>query len=251
MPGASLDRAALIATTVGSAAVLLDGTVVNTALPSLGRDLDLTLSGLQWVVSAYILALGSLLLVGGALGDRYGRRRVFVWGLWGFAVTSLLCGIAPGGAAEIAARVLQGAAAALLMPNSLGVLSSAHEGEARTRAIGLWSGFGALAGAAGPLLGGLLTDAVSWRAAFLVSVPACVVAALAARRIGGARGRARRRLARPRRRTAGGGVPGDAGLRADRGRGRRPRGERAHRPAACPRSACARSSCTSGARSIR
>lgn len=183
---AALDVAAVLATTVGSSLAVLDSTVVNTALPALADDLDLGLAGLQWVVTAYALSLAALLLVGGSLGDRFGRRRTFVWGLWAFAITTTLCGIAPSGPALIVARLAQGAAAAVMIPNSLATLSSVHEGAARARAIGIWTGGSAVAAAVGPLVGGALTDALSWRAAFLIAVPLCVVAAVAARGIGAA-----------------------------------------------------------------
>jgi EmrB/QacA subfamily drug resistance transporter len=179
----AVDRVAVAATVLGSGMAILDQTVVNTALPSMARDLGLALSGMQWVVSAYVLTLGSLLLLGGALGDRYGRQRMFMLGLALFAATSALCAVAPSGGVIIAARALQGAAGALLTPNALALLSALHHGTARARAIGLWSGLSSLAAAAGPLAGGILTEAVSWRAVFLINVPVSAVALLLGARI--------------------------------------------------------------------
>ena len=134
----------------------MDSTVVNIALPTLGRDLGADFAALQWTVNGYTLTLAALILLGGSLGDRYGRRRVFVLGVAWFAVASLLCGLAPGVPTLIAARMLQGVGAALLTPGSLALLSASFRQQDRARAIGAWSGLGGLAAAAGPLLGGVL-----------------------------------------------------------------------------------------------
>ena len=149
----------------------LDGTVVNVALPDIGRDLNASTASLQWILNGYLLALASLILLGGALGDRYGRRRVFVIGVGIFTVASLLCAIAPKLGMLIAARLLQGVGAALLTPGSLAMIEASFRPSDRARAIGAWSGLTGVAAAIGPLLGGYLVDAVSWRAVFLINLP--------------------------------------------------------------------------------
>ena len=149
-------RWVLAAAVLGSGVALLDTTVVNVALPTLGRDLDADFAGLQWTVNGYTLSLAALLLLGGALGDRYGRRRVFVIGTVWFGVASLLCGLAPNVELLVAARVLQGVGGALLTPGSLALLQSSFRKEDRGRAIGAWSGLGGIAAAIGPFVGGLL-----------------------------------------------------------------------------------------------
>ncbi|RKS75697.1 EmrB/QacA subfamily drug resistance transporter [Motilibacter peucedani] len=164
-------RWVLLATVLGSGMVFLDGTVVNVALRPIGSDLDAGLSALQWVVNGYTLALASLILLGGSLGDRFGRRRVFVVGTVWFAGASLLCGLAPDPSTLIAFRVLQGIGGALLTPGSLAILQTAFRHEDRARAIGAWSGLAGLASAAGPVLGGWLVGQLSWRWAFLINVP--------------------------------------------------------------------------------
>lgn len=174
--GSPAGRWVLLATVLGSGVAFLDGTVVNVALPTIGKELAADFSALQWVLDGYLLTLGSLVLVGGALGDLYGRRRVFVLGLVSFGVASVGCGLAPTAGVLIAARTVQGAAAALLIPGSLAILSSAYAEEDRGRAIGAWSGLAGIAGALGPFLGGYLIDAASWRWAFLVNVPLIAVA---------------------------------------------------------------------------
>jgi EmrB/QacA subfamily drug resistance transporter len=174
--GTAAGRWVIAAAVLGSGVSFLDSTVVNAALPAIARDLHTDLGGLQWVVTAYLLTLGSLLVLGGALGDRFGRRRLFVVGLLGFAVTSVLCGLAPGTPWLIGARALQGAAAALAVPNSLALVSASFAPEDRGRAIGAWSGLGGVATAIGPFLGGWLIDAVSWRLVFLVNLPVVAVA---------------------------------------------------------------------------
>ncbi len=174
--GSPAGRWVLLATVLGSGVAFLDGTIVNVALPTIGRELSAGFSALQWVLDGYLLTLGALVLVGGALGDLYGRRRVFVLGLVSFGVASVGCGLAPSAGVLIAARSVQGAAAALLVPGSLAILSSAYAPEDRGRAIGAWSGLAGIAGAAGPFLGGYLVDAESWRWAFLINVPLIAVA---------------------------------------------------------------------------
>jgi EmrB/QacA subfamily drug resistance transporter len=166
-------RWVLTAAILGSGVVLLDGTVVNVALPVLGRDLDADFAGLQWVVNGYLLSLAALILLGGSLGDRFGRRRVFVLGTVWFGVASLLCGLAPDVRTLVAARVLQGVGGALLTPGSLALLQASFPPSDRGRAIGAWAGFGSVAAALGPFLGGLVVE-LSWRWVFLINVPLCV-----------------------------------------------------------------------------
>ncbi len=164
-------RATLAATILGSSLAFIDGSVVNVALPALGSDLHAGPSALPWVITAYLLPLGALILLGGGLGDHYGRRRLFLIGLAIFLLASILCAAAPSLAYLLAGRWLQGLGAALLMPNSLAILGSEFRGEARGRAIGTWAAVGALAGAVGPVLGGWLVDSVGWRVIFLINVP--------------------------------------------------------------------------------
>jgi EmrB/QacA subfamily drug resistance transporter len=168
-------RGLLAAVVLGSAIAFLDSTVVNVALPSIGADLDASFAQLQWVVTGYTLTLAAFILVGGSLGDRLGRRRVYVWGIVGFAATSLLCAVAPSADMLVAARVLQGVAGALLTPGSLAVIQASFRPADRGRAIGTWAGIGAIAPALGPPLGGLLAE-VSWRLVFLVNLPIALVA---------------------------------------------------------------------------
>ena len=149
----------------------IDGTVVNVALPSLQKNLNATVIGVQWVVEAYSLFLSALLLVGGSLGDRYGRRLVFVIGVTFFAVASAGCGVAASINQLIAARAVQGIGAALLVPGSLAIISSSFAPELRGKAIGTWSGFSAITTAIGPVLGGWLVEHVSWRAVFFLNLP--------------------------------------------------------------------------------
>jgi EmrB/QacA subfamily drug resistance transporter len=149
----------------------LDGTIVNVALPAIGRDLDASTGELQWVLNGYMLALGALILLGGSLGDRHGRRRVFVLGTALFTAASGLCAAAPSPEALIAARALQGVGGALLTPGSLAMIEASFRREDRARAIGAWSGLAGVATALGPLAGGWFVDAISWRAAFLVNLP--------------------------------------------------------------------------------
>lgn len=166
--GTPRGRWALAAVVLGSGAAFVESTVVNIALPSLGRDLGLELSGLQWVVDSYLLTLSALIILGGSLGDRYGRRRVFVLGLAGFALTSLLCAVAPSIHVLVAARILQGVAGAALVPASLAIIEASYAPEDRGAAIGAWAGFSGISSAVGPFLGGLLIDAGSWRLVFLI-----------------------------------------------------------------------------------
>jgi EmrB/QacA subfamily drug resistance transporter len=161
----------LIATILGSTVVFLDSTVVNVALPAISDGLDVGLAGQQWVVEAYTLALVSLLLVGGSLGDQFGRRRIFVIGLVGFGVTSILCAIAPTDVFLIVARALQGVTGALLVPGSLAIVASTFEGEARGKAVGMWTAWTGIATVIGPAGGGALIGITSWRAIFWVNIP--------------------------------------------------------------------------------
>jgi EmrB/QacA subfamily drug resistance transporter len=173
--GTAQGRWVIIAAVLGSGMVFLDGTVVNVALPALSRDLDASVRGLQWILDSYLVTLSALLLLGGNAGDRYGRRRMFVAGLAGFVAASVLCGLAPGVGFLVAARALQGVAGALLVPASLSIISSAFDGDDRGRAIGAWSGLAAVAGALGPLVGGWLIDAGSWRLIFFLNAPVAVL----------------------------------------------------------------------------
>ena len=169
-------RLALAASILGSGLALLDSTVVNVALPTIGRDLHTSLTGLEWTVNAYTLTLAAFLLVGGSLGDRLGRRRMFIVGVAWFAIASVLCGLAPSIDILIGARALQGMGAALLTPVSLALIEAIFREEDRGTAIGAWSGLGGLAAAIGPLVGGYLVAAVSWRAVFLINLPFAAVA---------------------------------------------------------------------------
>jgi len=180
--GTARGRWVVAAAVLGSGVAFLDGTVVNAALPAISRDLHANLGDLQWVLTGYLLTLGSLLVLGGSLGDRYGRRKIFVIGLVGFAATSLLCAIAPDTGSLIAARCAQGVAAALLVPNSLAMVSASFATEDRGRAIGAWSGLGGIATALGPFLGGYLIDSVSWRWVFVINLPLAATAILIALR---------------------------------------------------------------------
>jgi EmrB/QacA subfamily drug resistance transporter len=156
--------------------VFLDGTVVNVALPAIQEDLGTSLGGLQWTVNAYLVTLTALLLLGGNLGDRFGRRRTLVVGLVGFTVASVLCGVAPTPGALIAARALQGVGGALLVPGSLAIISASFHPNDRGRAVGAWSGLAGVVSSIGPFLGGWLIDAISWRAVFLINLPLAALA---------------------------------------------------------------------------
>ncbi|MHB9860175.1 MFS transporter [Streptomyces sp. YIM S03343] len=171
----------LFTTVLGSTMALLDSTVVNVALPHIGDDLGASLAQLQWTVNAYLLTLAGLILLGGTLGDRYGRRRIFVIGVVWFATASLLCGLAPTADVLIAARALQGIGGALLTPGSLALIQASFHPDDRSPAVGLWSGFGGVGAAVGPFLGGWLVDGPGWRWVFFLNVPLamlCVPVAL-------------------------------------------------------------------------
>src|SRR6266851_405777 len=177
-------RWVVTATVLGSGMAALDATVVGIALPAIGRDFHAGVTSVQWVVDAYTLTLAGLLLLGGTLGDSYGRRKLFVIGTIWFAVASLLCGLAPDAPVLIAARALQGVGGALLTPGSLAILQASFAEDDRSAAIGAWSGLGGVATAIGPFLGGWLIGAVSWRLVFLINLPlAAVVVAIAARHV--------------------------------------------------------------------
>jgi EmrB/QacA subfamily drug resistance transporter len=172
------------ATVLGSGIAMLDATVVGIALPSIGRDFHGGVGTLQWVVTGYTLTLAAFLLLGGALGDHYGRRRIFSIGVAWFAVASALCGIAPTSGFLIAARLLQGIGGALLAPGSLAILQTSFRSDDRARAIGAWSGLGGVAGAAGPLVGGYLLAIGSWRWVFFINLPvAAAVLVITARHV--------------------------------------------------------------------
>ena len=164
-------RWVLVATTLASSMAFIDSTVVNVALPALQTNLNATIVDVQWVIEAYSLLLSALLLVGGSLGDHYGRRRVFLVGVAIFAVASAWCGLAPDIHQLIVARAAQGLGAALLVPGSLAIISSSFPENERGRAIGTWSGFSAITTAIGPVMGGWLIEHVSWRAVFFINVP--------------------------------------------------------------------------------
>jgi EmrB/QacA subfamily drug resistance transporter len=174
--GTSTARWVLAATVLGSGMAFLDSTVVNVALPAIAEDLDAGIRGLQWILDGYLVTLTALILLGGSLGDHYGRRRMYVYGLVGFTVASVLCGIAPNTGTLIAARALQGVGGALLVPGSLAIISATFQTSDRSRAIGAWSGLAGVSSALGPLVGGYLVDAASWRWVFLINVPIAAVA---------------------------------------------------------------------------
>ncbi|HLM97322.1 MAG TPA: DHA2 family efflux MFS transporter permease subunit [Acidimicrobiales bacterium] len=177
-------RWVLAAAVLGSAVAAIDSTVVGIALPAIGRNFALPVSSLQWVVTSYLVALSGLLLVGGALGDRYGRRRIFVVGVAWFALSSLICALAPDAGVLIAGRALQGVGGALLTPGSLAILQASFTPDDRPRAIGAWSGLGGVATAIGPFAGGFLISAVSWRLIFLINLPlAALVVVIATRHV--------------------------------------------------------------------
>jgi EmrB/QacA subfamily drug resistance transporter len=169
-------RATLAATILGSSLAFIDGSVVNVALPALALNLDIGASSLPWVINSYLLPVGALTLLGGALGDHMGRRRLFHFGLLTFTLASAACAAAPSLGWLLAARGLQGLGAAVLLPNSLAILSGAFMGEARGRAIGTWAAVGALAAALGPIVGGWIVDTVGWRTIFLINLPIAAAA---------------------------------------------------------------------------
>jgi EmrB/QacA subfamily drug resistance transporter len=171
-------RWVLTATVMGSSMAMLDGSVVGIAQPAIGREFHAPIAGLQWISVGYLLSLAGLLLLSGALNDRYGRRRVFLIGVTWFALASMVCAIAPNIGLLIAARILQGVGGALLTPGSLAILEASFAPAERGRVIGAWSGLGALASAIGPPLGGFLISAVSWRLIFLINAPVAVAVVL-------------------------------------------------------------------------
>ncbi|MGB6454096.1 MAG: MFS transporter [Streptosporangiaceae bacterium] len=177
-------RWVLLGTVLGSSMALLDSTVVNVALPTIGRHLNASLAGLQWTVTGYTLSLAGLILLGGSLGDRAGRRRVFLIGVVWFALASALCGAAPTIGVLIGARVLQGVGGALLTPGSLAIIQASFAPGQRARAVGAWSGLGGVAAAVGPLVGGWLVQSAGWRWVFLLNLPlAAVVIAVSVRHV--------------------------------------------------------------------
>src|SRR3989442_7314556 len=165
----------LAATILGSSLAFIDGTVVSVALPAIARELGAAGADVQWVVEAYALFLSALLLVGGSMGDRFGRRRVYASGIALFAAASTACGLAASVGQLVTARAVQGVGAALLVPGSLAIISASFPEQERGRAIGTWSGFSAITTAFGPVFGGWLIEHLSWRWAFLVNLPLAVV----------------------------------------------------------------------------
>ncbi len=180
--GTARGRWVILATVLGSGIATLDSTVVGIALPAIHRSFAGGVGTLQWVVTGYALTLSGLLLLGGSLGDRYGRRRIFLIGVIWFALSSMLCGIAPSAGVLVGARILQGVGGALLTPASLAILQASFAPGDRARAIGAWSGLGGLAAAAGPLIGGYLILVASWRWVFFINVPVSVAVLLVAAR---------------------------------------------------------------------
>ncbi|MEU4292960.1 MFS transporter [Kribbella sp. NPDC026596] len=176
--GTSRGRWVLAATALGSGMAFLDGTVVNVALPAMGEELNAGMAGLQWIVNGYMLMLASLVLLSGSLGDRLGRRRVYVIGVIWFAVASMVCTVAPTLEVMIAGRVLQGIGGALLTPGSLAILQTTFRQADRAKAVGSWSGLTSVAAAVGPFVGGSLVDSGSWRLIFLLNVPVAAVTVL-------------------------------------------------------------------------
>jgi EmrB/QacA subfamily drug resistance transporter len=166
----------LAATILGSSLAFIDGSVVNVALPAIQADLAASAQIVQWVANAYLLTLGALMLVGGAAGDRFGRRRVYTLGILVFTAASLACGIAPNAATLIAARLIQGIGGAMLVPGSLAIISASFSSGERGKAIGTWAGFSALTTALGPVIGGALVDTLSWRAVFFINLPVALIA---------------------------------------------------------------------------
>ncbi len=170
----------LAACILASSLAFIDGSVTNVALPAIGADLHATPAELQWTVNAYLLPLSALLLMGGAAGDHFGRKRLLIGGMALFTAATIACAFANGLTVLLAARAVQGIGAAILLPNSLATLGNAFSGEARGRAVGTWAAAGAIAAAVGPPLGGWLVDAIGWRSIFFVNVPVAAVAMLLA-----------------------------------------------------------------------
>ncbi|HEY3606454.1 MAG TPA: DHA2 family efflux MFS transporter permease subunit [Pseudonocardiaceae bacterium] len=178
--GQPAGRWVLLATVLGSGMAFIDTTVVNVALQRIGTGLHASAASLQWTVNGYTLSLAALILLGGSLGDRFGRKRIFMIGVIWFACASLLCGLAPNVETLISARVLQGIGGALLTPGSLAILEASFEKGDRAKAIGAWSGLGGIAGAVGPFLGGWLIQVASWRLVFLINAPLAVLVLIVA-----------------------------------------------------------------------
>ncbi|GAA1176290.1 EmrB/QacA subfamily drug resistance transporter [Kitasatospora gansuensis] len=182
--GTARGRWVLAATALGSGMAMLDGTVVNVALPTIGADLGASMAALQWTVNSYLLTLAGLILLGGSLGDRYGRRRIFLIGVGWFALASALCAFAPNVELLVAARALQGVGGALLTPGSLAMLQASFHPDDRSGAVGVWSGLGGVGAAAGPFLGGWLVEGPGWRWVFLLNLPlAALVTAVTVRHV--------------------------------------------------------------------
>src|SRR5947209_12013407 len=165
----------LVATILGSSMAFIDGSVVSVALPVIQRDLNATTADVQWIVEAYSLFLAALILVGGSLGDSFGRRRIFAIGIAIFTAASILCGISPNITLLIIARAIQGIVGALLVPGSLEIISASFDSKQRGRAIGTWSGFTAITSVIGPVLGGWLVQYATWRWVFFINVPLAAI----------------------------------------------------------------------------
>jgi len=172
------DKGVVLGTVLGSSMAFLDGAIINVALPHIGDDLNAGISGLQWTVNAYLLPLAAFVLLGGALGDRFGRKRIFLLGVVWFTVASVLCGLAPSVGLLIVARALQGFGSALLTPGSLALIQSSLHPEDRARAIGIWAGLGGVASAGAALFGGYIIDTLNWRWIFFINVPLALVTIL-------------------------------------------------------------------------
>ena len=182
--GTAAGRWVVAATVLGAGIAFLDGTVVNVALPTIGRDMHAGIRELQWILDGYLVTLSALLLLGGSLGDLYGRKRGFLVGLVAFSLASVTCGFAPDTTVLILARAVQGAGAALLVPGSLALISASFHPDDRGRAIGAWSGLAGVAGAIGPFVGGWLIDAVSWRLIFFINLPIAAICFVITKRFG-------------------------------------------------------------------